>query len=288
VRVDWTQPDSGGSAITGYRVYRHVDGQAPTLLATVSPTSARTYTDTSLPQCPLPSAPGAICYSYYVTAVNSAGESVACDGSYGEIRPQDGVITNACIAPGLTVATDASNDQTGGAASTGKDVDIQSVSIGEPYYADGSGKLVFTMKVADLRSLQPNRQWRIFWNTPAAISTGGIYYVGMNTDNNSQVTFEYGTAEVQVVGLVLGVPVTSRVGTPDAGTNYTPDGTITIVIDKSKVGSPKPGDLLGGILGRTFTLTGNTTTRSTTALDTAFASSYDGTYMVIGNAACKP
>lgn len=143
------------------------------------------------------------------------------------------------------------------------------------------------MKVASLQTLQPNRQWRIFWSTPAAQATGGIYYVGMNTDNNKAVTFEYGTAVVNVVGLVVGVPQTTKVGDADATSFMRADGTITIVIPKSAVGNPKTGDLSGSIFGRTFTITGNTTARSNTAIDTVFANSYNGTYRLVGNASCQ-
>ena len=91
-------------------------------------------------------------------------------------------------------------------------------------------------------------------------------------------------AVVQVVGLVLGVPKTTKVGTPDGGT-YSPDGTIAITIANSKVGSPKGGDLLGSVYGRTFTITGNTTTRSNTAID---LTATDGMYGLAGNARCAP
>jgi hypothetical protein len=106
----------------------------------------------------------------------------------------------------------------------------------------------------------------------------------MTSDDNATVTFEYGTAVVQVVGLVLGVPVTTKVGTPDDA-RYAADGTITITIANTRVGTPKAGDLLGSIYGRTFLITGNTTTRSTTAID---LTGTGDAYTVVGNGYCAP
>lgn len=272
VHLRWTEPDNGGSAITGYKVYRITNGVS-SVLATVG-ANTLSYDDTSVQNSELT-------MKYFVTALNAVGESASCGNN--AIPPVAAM--DACNAPGVVVAKDVSGDQTGGAANT--DLDIQSVSVAEPYFQNGASKLVFTMKVADLSSLQPNRQYRIFWNSPAALATGGIYYVGMNTDNNKNVTFEYGTAVVNVVGLVLGVPQTTRAGDADPGSSMTADGTIKIIVSKANVGNPKPGDLLGGIFGRTFTITGNTTTRSNTAIDTSFANAYNGTYKVIGNASCQ-
>jgi len=208
-----------------------------------------------------------------VSAQNGFG--VSCGSNEVASAP----IGSSCVPPGVRVVSDPTGD---GAAVASPALDIQSISVAEPFASDGSQKLVFTLKMAGLSTLPPDAQWRLFWNSPAA--PFGIYYLGMSTDANSQPTFEYGTAKVAVVGLVLGVPSTTKVGVPDVG-SFTPDGTITITIANSKVGSPKAGDILGAIFARTFVLTGNQTTRSNTAVDQTAAGD---PYVMVGNAYCAP
>jgi len=65
VSLSWQAPvDDGGSAITGYRVYRKTGSSSYSLLATVVTLA---YTDGSVSN--------GVTYSYVVTAVNAAGES---------------------------------------------------------------------------------------------------------------------------------------------------------------------------------------------------------------------
>jgi hypothetical protein len=98
-----------------------------------------------------------------------------------------------------------------------------------------------------------------------------------------------------VVG-VIGVPTEEPVGTPDlALSNFNADGTISIFIDKSAVGSPNAGDILGAVNGRTFN-TGDTPPetfqRSTLLIDHTFikgntdTSFPPATYTVVGNTSC--
>ena len=263
--LTWSESENGGSAITNYQVYRRVAGGTPALLASVGTSS----------QFDDPTIDPTTTYFYSVTAQNALG--VSCGSNEVASIP----VGSSCKAPGIQVVPDPTGDQVGGPVANAA-LDIQSISVAEPFTSDGSQKLVFTMKVADLSSVPANAQWRLFWFSPAAPS--GIYYVGMTTDGNSNATFEYGTARVQVVGLVLGVPSTTRVGVPDAA-GFTPDGTIAITISNSKVGSPRAGDILGDIFGRTFILTGNTTTRSNTAID---QTSIGAPYVLVGNAYCAP
>src|SRR4029077_398087 len=101
--------------------------------------------------------------------------------------------------------------------------------------------------------------------------------LGMNSDASGAVTYEYGTIEVQVIGLVLGNPIEHKIGS--ATGVHLPDGTIRIVIAKNAVGSPAPGDILGGIYARTFAGTAGITERSTSLID----GTTTGTYAVVGN-----
>src|SRR5436853_1686208 len=116
----------------------------------------------------------------------------------------------------------------------------------------------------------------------------------MRTDGNGLVTFDYGTIATQVVGLVIGIPTETSIG-PLAGSSFNADGTITLIVPKSLIGSPAPGDLLGAVNGRTFT--GDTTEtqnleRSTLLVDHTFVKGQRdnghpaATYAVVGNVAC--
>src|SRR5205814_631561 len=60
---------------------------------------------------------------------------------------------SSCALPGIRVVTDATGD---GAAVGSPALDIQSVSVAEPYGSDGSSKLVFTLKMTGLATLPPN------------------------------------------------------------------------------------------------------------------------------------
>src|SRR5207248_8069705 len=116
---------------------------------------------------------------------------------------------SSCALPGITMMTDAAGD---GAAAANPALDIQSVSIAEPYYADGSQKLVFTMKVASLASVPAGAEWRILWNFPTTKS--GSYYVEMHTDSSGVVGYEYGTIDLtEAVVTAVGQP--HPLGTPD-------------------------------------------------------------------------
>src|SRR6202035_769391 len=103
-----------------------------------------------------------------------------------------------------------------------------------------------------------------------------------------------------VVG-VIGVPTENQVAVGDshiAGSNFNADGTISIYIDKSVVGSPNAGDILGAVNGRTFNTgdtpsgSGSTFERSTLLIDHTFikgntdTSFPPATYTVVGNTSC--
>lgn len=261
--LTWSESENGGSAVTNYQVYRRTASGSPVLLATVG--AATSYDDATI------DSQGT--YLYSVTAQNGYGTSC------GSNEVTSVSVGSSCVAPGVRVVSDATGEPTTVATPS---LDIQSISVAELFNSDGSQKLTFTLKMANLSSLPPNAQWRLFWNSPSA--PNGIYYVGMTTDVNSQPSFEYGTAVVNVVGLVLGVPVTTKVGTPDGG-SFTPEGAITITISNDKVGNPKVGDILGSIYARTFLLTGDQTTRSNTAID---LTSPGDPYVLVGNAYCRP
>ncbi len=71
-------------------------------------------------------------------------------------------------------------------------------------------------------------------------------------------------------------------GTPDAGSVNATSGLIQIAIANNKVGNPGAGAVLGLLSGRNFAGNGNVTVTKSSAID----STADGSYTLVGNAAC--
>lgn len=270
-RLTWSQSDNGGSPITSYLIFRRPAGGTFTQLASVSGTQM-SYEDATIDPN--------VTYSYKVTPVNSVGAS----GGVSEVVSK--VIGASCYS--LKIISDPLGDQRGGAPNA--DLDIKKVSGSEPY-AFGTRQLVFRMNVAD-PALKPNRQYRVIWNYPFKAPEipdakfTGTYYVGMNTDANGNRTFEYGTVTTaEAVPANTSQP--NKIGTTTG--KYDPNtGIITIRIDPSKIGDPKPGDLVGKIVGRTFAGNGNDTVLGTSAIDTtSIIGSLDpytaASYRLVGN-----
>ncbi|MBV9403996.1 MAG: hypothetical protein JO211_01530, partial [Acidobacteriaceae bacterium] len=260
--VSWQAPDNGGSALKQYHVYRGTASGTETLYASVNATK-NSYLDTRAKTGT---------YYYRVAAVNKYGTSNQC----GEMRTQPAPIPqSACTGTGITVVTDPSGDQTGAPANS--QLDIQSISIGEPYVsASTPNRLTFTMKVANLSApIQPNSSWTIFFTAP----NGTQYYVDMNTDGTTGTpTFEYGHTST----LATGSTQQNTDGAADPASTYSADGTITIVIDDSLVGGVKAGDSLVNINGRTQLLVGAAGTGLLETIDSTSA----GRYILVGNSAC--
>src|SRR5258708_4161703 len=163
-KLTWGEANDGGSPVTKYSVYR--DGNL------LTNTSQTTYTD--------PSANPAKTYTYSVTATNGLGTS--CGTNASTAAPSG----SSCVLPGVTMITDPTGD---GAAAANPALDIQSVSIAEPYYADGSQKVIFTMKVASLASVPAGAERRVLWDFPT--TPNGSYYAEMHTDSSGTVAFGY-------------------------------------------------------------------------------------------------
>ena len=275
--LTWSESDNGGSPITNYKIYRGTGSGAEILLANAG--TATRYDDTTAD-------PNTV-YYYKVTAINALGTS--CGNNEVVSKP---VGDSRC--QGILTALDPAGDQK--AAPVNADLDILEVRLAD--YLDGTTqKIVFKMKVADLSTLLPNRQWRILWNypikTPSIDPTlfTGSYYVGMNTDTSGLTSFEYGTVTtIESVPVALSQP--NRMGDADSGAVDQQNGIITIVLSADKVGGPKAGDIIGGQSGRTFAGTGIQSLRSTTATDittNAIQDPYTGfSYMIVGNQACAP
>jgi fibronectin type 3 domain-containing protein len=77
MRVSWTVPTNGGSAITGYSVYRSTSTGTETLLTTVA-AGATSYTDSATTR--------GVVYYYRVAAVNAYGAGAMCAEVRGTAR----------------------------------------------------------------------------------------------------------------------------------------------------------------------------------------------------------
>jgi hypothetical protein len=266
VHLAWSTSNNGGSPVTQYNISRGTTSGGEGLLATVPGNQLR-FDDTTATD-------SSVTYYYKVEAVNAQGAS--CGNNEVPARYVGDRRT------GYTVSADPTGDQK--TAPADADLDVQSLSISEPAGGPNAGRLVFQLKVASLATVPNNRMWRTVWNSPN--SPVGQFYVGMTKDAAGAVTFEYGTVQTAVVGLVLGVPTTTKVGDADAG-SFTPEGLITIAISPDKVGNPQKGDLLGDFSTRTYDAV-KTQIRTTDAADlTSNATANDftanaATYALIG------
>ncbi|MCA1817311.1 MAG: fibronectin type III domain-containing protein, partial [Acidobacteria bacterium] len=166
--LSWSQSDDGGASITGYKVFRTPQGGSEQLIAALG--AANKYDDTG--------ATANTTYTYRVVATNSAGDS--CGSNAVTAKPQG----DSCT--GLVEVIDPAGDQKSAPANA--DLDIQSIAVSDEV-TGGVEKITFKLKVADLSTLVPNRQWRVLWNypqppapapsaTPAPFT--GQYYVGMD------------------------------------------------------------------------------------------------------------
>jgi len=263
VLLSWQAPDDGGSALTGYQIFRGTTSGGETLLTTV--TAAKTVYFDKTAKSPTQ-------YYYRVAAKNKLGLGPEC----GEVTTTPAPpLQSACILPGITIVTDPTGDQTGAPANS--QLDIQSVSVAEPFNSSATGnQLYFTMQVANLSSpLPPNAQWIIFFTTPDATE----HFVAMDTTSNPVTPeFTYG----HVTTLATGNPELVTDGTADTGSTFNASGTILIIIDNSKVSTPVPGNQLVNIFGETQLEVGAAGTGLLETIDSTSA----GRYILVGNQAC--
>ena len=279
VHLAWSEADTGNSTITQYQIWRGTASGAETPLTSVGGTQTK-YDDTTATDITQT-------YYYKVLAVNSVGISCANN----EIAAP--YVGNTCSGLILQQTPPGHPEQSAqGLAPASLAIDY--IAVREP---PGTSNLVFRLKTTSLSSVPNSSRWRVVWNSYAAQSYNPAaeqFYAGMKTDSNGVVTFEYGTVATAVVGLVIGVPTETKIGSLP-GSGFNANGMITLVVPKSKIGNPQPGDLLGAVNGRTFT--GDTAEtqnleRSTLLVDHTFVKGQRdnghpaATYMVVGNVAC--
>jgi len=125
---------------------------------------------------------------------------------------------NSCYAPGTLLVTDANGD------TLLPQHDIQTVSVAEPLFSDGSQKLVFTLKVQRLSPL-PLASWNIIFTGPDNVPR----FLQMSTLLGNP-EFKYGR-----LTSLLGIPIFNVDGNVQG--TFSNNGTITFYVNKNAVGN---------------------------------------------------
>jgi PKD repeat protein len=242
--LKWPVPDNGGSAITGYNVYRSAGGGSFSLIATVP---VNNYTDNSF-------ADGD---TYRVTAVNSVGEGPYCS----ELTPSLVIPPNPCATPGVLAINDlrddGSDNDSGQNTPPDPRVNVRQLFVAEPDLGkDSNGnfveKLIFTMQLAPSSdtSIPPSSQWYIVFNRQGGAGSDPSdpndshfdrMWIGMKSDANGVLSFQYGKFGVPLNTSIPPLPQDPYANTPisygdaDKGTYDVASGVVTIELSNSKL-----------------------------------------------------
>lgn len=235
----WKAPDNGGSAITAYKIFRSTPGGGETLVGQAAG-GASSFNDRSV-------SAAVANYTYRITAVNASGEGASSNSVTLPVTPRVEV-TGACEQPGVTAIQDPAGD----ASDTLQQHDITSVSMSEP--ENLAGKLVFTIKVGSLSTVPPGWRWAVRFSAPqrppnAVYGAPEDWFVSMVTSDGPAPTFTYGSTGVPSANNTTTTRVFTTIGNLDAASKYNADGTITLVLPKSAIGNPQPGQAINGMLG---------------------------------------
>jgi hypothetical protein len=257
VSFTWPESDGSGSTVTGYNVYRSIDGGAEEKI--FSATTQRRIVDAADP---------AKSYSYRVTALSDQGESASSNTFAPTVGQNAPTPELSCALPGQVYL-----DRTA-EGGTYDNNDIASFSIAEP--EDMPGKIVFVINNSDpAATAAANSDYYVFFDPP-----GGEKSYKLSLSDMAVTFYKNG----QFVS-DCGAPPISQCrdwqpeGPLDPASGIQADGSVWLVMDKATFGF-KNGDVLQGISVREDT-TGNPSG--------VFASDYAGgrqDYTVVGNDFC--
>jgi PKD repeat protein len=254
--LTWIAPDDGGSDIAGYNIYRSDATHTETLVGQQINPAQDTFTDRNID-------PTVTSYSYRITAVNGLGEGPA---SNSVSVPVGVCLTTggSCVLPGITEIVDPAGDETDAQPAH----DITSTSMAEPITNSVSGaasNIVVTIKVATFKDTAGNFTippgWR--WSIRFGVIKNGVlltappsgipgdtsvtdYFVGMVSDGqgapagSGNPSFTWGVTSTPNNAARL---FTTK-GNIDPSSSATVDGTITLVLPKSIIQNPGPGDTI--------------------------------------------
>ena len=234
--VVWNAPDTGGSPITNYKVYRALSPAGP--FDFLSDAGIKTtLVDTTV-------SPSVEKYYYQVEAENALG--LAPVSNVIELGISVAPVVDTCKLPGEIIAVDATGD------GAGDDTDIVYLGVAEPEaYANS---FVITEKVVKFSGGQPPPN--SFY--PILFPTKGNIYIALDATQGVP-KFTRGTyRDVQ-----SGVLAFTETGLLDARSAYAANGTITMVVPRSLFGNPAVGAVLSGFDARTRVGSQSATSRDT-------------------------
>jgi PKD repeat protein len=235
--LSWNPPDNGGSEITSYKIFRSTSTSPTEVLIGHAGGGKTSYNDRSTD-------PSVATYIYRVVAANAKGDGAASNSVALSVAPRLEP-TGACVLPGVQILVDPTGDASDGQAAH----DITSVSMSEPQALDG--KIVFTIKVSSLALVPTGWRWAVRFGAPQhppdhpVIGPQEDWFVSMVTSDGAAPAFTYGST-----GVYQGASrVFVTLGNLDPASNATADGTITLILPKSAIGNPTPGQAITSIFG---------------------------------------
>jgi hypothetical protein len=258
VSFTWPEPDGSGAAITGYNVYRKIDGGAEAKIR--SAISERRVVELADPTKS---------YSYRVNSLSARGESASSNTfapTVGQNAPRPEL---SCSVPGQLYFDRTSE---GG---TFPNNDIANFGIAEP--SNMPGKLVFVINNANpAATAAANSVYTVYFDPPGGEKSYKLTLSDMMVTfyKNGQFVTDCGTPPISQCR------DWQPEGPLDPASGIQPDGSVWLVIDKATFGI-KNGDVLQGVSIREDTL-GNPSG--------VFASDYAGgrqDYVVVGNDFCN-
>ena len=287
VHVAWSEPDNGGSEITGYNIYRREDVNpavpygAP--LVSVGPDKT-TYDDTTADPTKK--------YFYKVTAVNAEGEGTNCL----EFPVIAGPTGTACIIPGLEKLTDPSGDTSAALGIVNTPAppgsDLLSLQVAQPYVTDGVPKLVFTINTDLGQAQQPTGS---AWYVAMQINGNPTYkavHMAWNPSDPTTPVFESYTPGPNNTGGVDGRFVEPGTQKPaEASSSYLPPYNKVVIVVKASDLGLSPGDTISFVSGVSqSTDPGATVGAGATALFDQMPDSlvFTNTYTLVNNLTCRP
>ena len=253
-KLSWSTPDDGGSPLTAYKISRGPSATGPFTPLVTLPATKNNYGDNTFDPT--------IDNYYIVTAENAIGVGPFCRAFHPPVVAV--VPENACTLPGLTILTDGSNDEVDMVPGH----DVQSLRISEPV-AFAPNKVVFTLKMQSLATVPPGTRWPVTFNVGSPAVNYTVRMTNIPADGAT-------TVPIFQVGPTGGTLVAA-----DPASTFLPDGTIRMVVPRSAIGNPAPGQAISGFLTRIAV--GVITPDN---MPDSLAPS--GSYTVVGNAPCPP